>query len=106
MTTTTTGRLLTTDKNESIYAHVDDAPNRSACNDECALTWRPVLAPALASEREDWTLLERSPGVRQWVFRGKPLYTYALDQHSWSMQGSDEPGWDNVYTQRGAAVSG
>ena len=100
VTTTTSGRLLTTDKNESIYAHVDDTPDQSRCDNECLLTWRPVLAPALASARDDWALLERSPGVRQWVFRGKPLYTYALDQHSWSMQGGDEPGWGNVYTQR------
>ena len=98
--TTTSGRMLTTDKNESIYAHAGDAPNQSRCDEDCARTWRPVLAPALAGERNEWTLLERSPGVRQWVFRGKPLYTYALDQHSWSMQGTDEPGWENVYTQR------
>jgi predicted lipoprotein with Yx(FWY)xxD motif len=44
-------------------------------------------------------LFERSPGVRQWVFRGKPLYTYTLDAGTWSQTGTDTPGWSNVYTQ-------
>ena len=97
--TTTTGRLLTTDKNASVYAHDGDTMEHSACDRECLRNWMPVLAPELASAQGEWSILERSPGVRQWVFRGKPLYTYALDQHSWSQQGSDVPGWNNVYTQ-------
>ena len=51
----------------------------------------------------DWTIIERSPGVRQWAFRGKPLYRYALDSHARSLEGSDVPGWHNVYTQRAPA---
>jgi len=93
------GRLLTTDKNESVYAFEGDSATRTACRDECTRTWRPLLAPALALDSGEWTTVERSPGVRQWVFRGQPLYDYLLDQESWSQQGSDEPGWGNVYTQ-------
>lgn len=97
--TTSNGRLLTTDKNESIYANERDTADKSTCYGDCTRTWQPVLAPAAARAHGEWSIVERSPGVRQWVFRGKPLYTYALDQHSWSLQGSDVPGWDNVYTQ-------
>lgn len=57
------------------------------------------MAPSLARAQGEWSLLERSPGERQWVFRGKPLYTYILDSGTWSQQGSDEPGWENVFTQ-------
>ena len=59
----------------------------------------PGHRPALAKPKGEWSILERAPGVRQWVFRGRPLYTNVLDQHSWSQQGSDVSGWDNVYTQ-------
>lgn len=97
--TTTNGRLLTTDKNASVYAYDGDTADSVACNGDCLQRWTPVLAPELARAMGEWSILERSPGVRQWVFRGKPLYSYALDQHSWSQQGSDEPGWSNVYTQ-------
>ncbi|MDX1482438.1 MAG: hypothetical protein R3315_12215, partial [Woeseiaceae bacterium] len=93
------GRMLTTAKNESVYAHVDDSADRTQCYDDCVRDWQPVTAPQLARPIGEWTLLERSPGVLQWVFRGKPLYTRVRDQHSWSQQGSDEPGWDNVFTQ-------
>jgi len=96
---TSNGRLLTTDRNESIYAFEGDTPDASACSGDCARRFPPVLAPALARPQREWSIIERSPGVRQWVFRGMPLYTYALDTQSWSQQGSDEPGWRNVYTQ-------
>ena len=96
---TTTGRMLTTHKNESVYAHDDDTGDQTGCYDRCLERFSPVLAPALARAQGEWSLLERSPGVRQWVYRDKPLYTHPLDQHSWSRQGSDQPGWRNVYTQ-------
>ena len=98
--TTTNGRLLTTDKNYSVYAFDGDTADASGCGAECSRNWKPVLAPAMARALAEWTILERSPGVRQWAFRGKPLYTHELDQHSWSLQGSDVPGWHNVYTQQ------
>ncbi len=101
--TTGLGRLLTTDKNASIYAYDDDTATASACTDDCTRLWRPVTAPALARSMGDWTILERSAGVRQWVFRGKPLYTFANDTHSWSQEGTDVPGWQNVYVQRAPA---
>ncbi len=96
---TSVGRMLTTDKNAAVYSFDGDTANSSACQDQCLTNWHPVLAPALARPQGEWTLLERSPGNRQWVFRGKPLYTYELDQSSWSQQGSDNPGWHNVFTQ-------
>ena len=95
----TLGRMLTTDKNESVYAYDGDDAGSTSCYDDCMRLWQPILAPALARPTREWTLLERSPGVSQWVYRGKPLYTHALDQHSWSQQGSDIGAWDNVFTQ-------
>lgn len=97
---TSNGRLLTTDQNYSVYAFDQDSATQTSCVGDCLLNWRPVLAPALARAKGEWSSVERSPGVRQWAFRGKPLYTYALDQSSWSLQGSDIPGWSNVYTQK------
>lgn len=97
--TTTVGRLLTTDKNYSVYAFDHDTPDTSMCDADCARTWKPVIAPGMARAKGEWSIIERSPGVRQWAFRQKPLYTYVLDARSWSLEGSDVPGWSNVYTQ-------
>ncbi len=97
---TSIGRMLTTDTNQAVYSYAADTESDSACNESCPSRWEPVLAPGLARDQGEWTLLERSPGERQWVFRGKPLYTHVLDTGSWSQEGSDVPGWDNVFTQR------
>lgn len=96
---TTNGRLLTNDRNYSVYAFEGDSATQIACRGECLRNWQPVVAPELARARGEWTTIERSPGVRQWMFRGQPLYSHDLDQSSWSLQGSDVPGWTNVFTQ-------
>ncbi len=97
--TTAKGRLLLTDKNYSVYTYDKDQPNRSNCVDACAQTWAPVIAPAAIQPAGEWSVVERAPGVRQWAFRKKPLYTSTQDTKTWSYQGSDTPGWHNVFTQ-------
>jgi len=97
--TTAAGRLLVTAKNYSVYASDNDPADNSSCGAECARTWAPVLAPQTAQSHGDWSTVQRSPGVKQWVFRHKPLYTYELDSGPLGLQGSDVPGWHNVYTQ-------
>ncbi|KGE05004.1 putative transmembrane protein [Pseudohaliea rubra DSM 19751] len=101
---TSVGRMLTTASNDALYAFAEDTADSTACRGDCLQRWAPATAPALAAAQGDWSLLERSPGVRQWVFRGKPLYTHRLDRHSWSRQGSDVPGWSNVFLQPAPAV--
>lgn len=95
-----TGRLLLDGRKFSVYAFDADAENKSNCDAVCARTRIPMRAPASARAHGDWTIFERSPGVLQWAFRKRPLYTYALDPVAQSREGGDEPGWHNVYTQR------
>ena len=97
--TARSGRLLQTDKHFSIYSSDRDQANKSLCYGACADTWIPMLAPASAQPHGDWSVFERSPGVLQWAYRKKPLYRSALDSYTGSFQGSDVPGWHNVYTQ-------
>jgi predicted lipoprotein with Yx(FWY)xxD motif len=97
--TTSLGRMLTTKQNYAAYAFAGDDATNAACVDECLKVRKPILAPAMAKEFGEWSILERAPGVRQWVFRGAPLYTYIQDPEPWSLLGSDEPGWRNVFTQ-------
>jgi predicted lipoprotein with Yx(FWY)xxD motif len=96
---TVRGRMLLTDKKMSIYASDHDSANKSNCDGACETLWHPLVAPAAARPQGDWTIIERSPAVRQWAFRKKPLYTYARDELDASLDGSEELGWHNVYTQ-------
>ena len=99
VSTTRVGRLLQTARKFSVYTSDKDKPDHSNCDSACAQTWIPLLAPQSAHPHGDWTIFERAPGVRQWAFRKKPLYTYTLDSHARSFEGSDVPGWRNVFTQ-------
>lgn len=96
---TVNGRLIVTAKGLSVYSYDKDTATKSACDLECARVWNPVLAPEFAQTSGDWSIVERAPGVRQWAFRKKPLYTNVTDTRPDSLEGSDEPGWHNVYTQ-------
>jgi predicted lipoprotein with Yx(FWY)xxD motif len=98
--TTSTGRLLVTAKNYSVYSYDKDTADKSACDATCARTWIPLLAPETARPQGEWSTIERGAGVRQWTFHKKPLYSYAVDPRTESEEGSDVPGWHNVYVQQ------
>ena len=95
-----TGRLITLKNGYSVYSWDGDEPNKSNCHGECLMDWTPVPAPENVTEKGGWTVFERAPGVNQWAFRGKPLYTSNFDTYERSFTGADVPGWHNVYTQR------
>jgi len=64
----------------TLYISIDDyEAGRSECFDECIVQWPPLKAPADAKAFGDWSLVEREDGIRQWAFRGQPLYTYSGD---------------------------
>lgn len=93
------GRMLATARGVSVYAHDKDTSTKTGCYDACLNEWAPVLAPAFAVPQGEWSVLERRDGARQWVYRGKPLYTHVLDTQNYGYMGSDVPGWKNVYMQ-------
>lgn len=95
-----TGRLVVTKSGFSVYTWDGDEPGKSNCHDACLDEWTPVPAPENVIERGGWTSIERSSGINQWAYRGKPLYTWNRDRSERSFAGADVPGWHNVYTQR------
>lgn len=102
---TANGRMLVTATvNASVYTFEKDGAARSACTGECLRSWSPMLAPEFAKPFGEWSLVQRSPGILQWAFRGKPLYTHVADMpyrsyRGRSTDGADVPGWNLVYTQ-------
>lgn len=95
-----TGHLLTTAEEFSVYAWDGDVANQSNCEGDCLLEWTPVKAPQVAIDRGYWSVIDHPSGVKQWAFHGQPLYTYNNDTRLRSFSGSDIPNWHNVYTQR------
>ena len=99
--TTSVGRMLETERGFSVYtSDADEAGTVALRRRPAREGWIPMAAPASVRAHGDWTSIERSPGNRQWVFRGKPLYRHDRGQGAGSLAGSDERGWHNVYVQR------
>ena len=93
------GRILGTATGYSVYSYDKDTATKSSCTGSCLNEWAPMLAAENAIALGDWSILERAPGIKQWAFRKKPLYTKISDEKFRSYEGSDVPGWHNVFTQ-------
>ena len=63
----------------TLYTFDKDAGGKSACNDQCAKIWPPVMASADAKPMGDLTVITRDDGTKQWAYKGKPVYLYAKD---------------------------
>lgn len=104
VTQVATGRLLSTTDGYSVYMWDRDGQNKSNCDAACLREWAPVVAPDVApAAMGEWSVFERSPGIKQWAFRSRPLYIHRTELNNRSLEGSDVPGWQNVYTQRAPA---
>ena len=64
---------------QRLYTYDKDLPNQSVCNIGCDGARTPVYAPKDAHTIGDWTVLTRYDGLKQWVYKGKPVYTLYHD---------------------------
>ncbi len=75
------GIVLVDSRRMTMYA-LDGKETRAktACvTSACPEQFVPVSAALLANPKGDFTLVDRDDGVKQWAFKGKPLFTYTGD---------------------------
>ncbi|GHC25098.1 MULTISPECIES: hypothetical protein [Gemmobacter] len=63
----------------TLYTFAKDGPGTSACEGTCAKNWPPFAASASDHASGEWTVIQRSDGLRQWAYEGHPLYTWIKD---------------------------
>ncbi len=91
------GYLLVDQKNITLYTSNADEPSASTCIGDCAKTWRPVESWWRArSTLDDWTIIDRNDGTKQWAYRGRPLYRYSGDFAPGDMSGDGLETWRAV----------
>jgi predicted lipoprotein with Yx(FWY)xxD motif len=73
------GRVVTTVAGATLYTFDDDRNGESSCYDECAKHWPPLIALSTAKAHWRMSLTRRTDGQQQWLYDGKPLYTYVND---------------------------
>lgn len=74
------GKVLTNDTGMTLYVFDKDSGGKSACNGPCAANWPPLMATAASMTMDDYTVITRDDGTKQWAYKGRPLYAWKKDQ--------------------------
>jgi predicted lipoprotein with Yx(FWY)xxD motif len=85
--TTSKGPALTDARGMSLYTFDKDSDGKSACNGPCAANWPALKAEASDSAGNNYTVIARDDGSKQWAYKGKPLYTFVKDQKAGDISG-------------------
>jgi predicted lipoprotein with Yx(FWY)xxD motif len=51
------------------------------CTGACVRDWPPLEAPADARGGDDWSVVTRQDGIRQWAYKGWPVYRNGQDRN-------------------------
>ena len=73
------GKIMIDSKKMTLYTFDKDTPGKSVCNGQCAVNWPPLMASADAKTMGDWSIVTRDDGMKQWAYKGKPLYAWIKD---------------------------
>jgi predicted lipoprotein with Yx(FWY)xxD motif len=65
---------------------------KSTCAAECAEQWPPLVAVVEAVPVEEYTIVTRDDGTKQWAHNGKPLYHFARDKQRGDRTGDNAAG--------------
>jgi len=84
--------ILTDANGMTLYTFDKDEGGKSACYDQCAENWPPLIAAADAKEEGEYGLVERTDGTKQWTHEGMPLYLWVQDKKPGDMTGDGDNG--------------
>ena len=88
--------MLTNAAGMTLYMFDKDmaGSGKSACNGPCAANWPPLLAQGGDMAAGDYSIVLREDGMKQWAFKGKPLYQWSKDQKPGDKSGD---GFNNMW---------
>ena len=94
---TVSGNVLEAPDGRTLYVYDGDKidqgqQGKSSCNKKCADRWPPFQAGAGAQPTGDWSIFSREDGLRQWAYKGRPLYTRARDTGPGQISGNGYEG--------------
>ena len=75
-------------KGMTLYTYAADPAGKATCAGDCAVAWKPALAPTTIDAVPGWSVISRADGAKQWAFKGKALYTSAKDVDPGSVYGN------------------
>ena len=74
--------VLANDAGMTLYTFDKDAANsgKSVCNGDCAKNWPPLMAKDSDKATGNYSVVVRDDGMKQWAYKGQPLYLWVKDQ--------------------------
>lgn len=81
------GEVLTTPEGLTLYTFSKDSLGVSNCSGGCAEKWPPLLANTEMTADNDYSVIRRSNGDKQWAYKGMPLYRWIKDQKPGDISG-------------------
>jgi predicted lipoprotein with Yx(FWY)xxD motif len=73
--------LLVDGAGRTLYSYDPDGTSgTSRCDGPCATAWPPYPVDRGSHMTGDYSVTTRIDGVRQWVYRGRPLYFFVGDE--------------------------
>ena len=81
MPTRTADGVLVGPNGMTLYTFTKDTPmsGKSVCNGTCATNWPPLMAPASPKPMGAYSIVTRDDGMKQWAYKGSPLYYWVKD---------------------------
>ena len=80
-------KVLADAKGMTLYTFDKDEGGKSACYDDCAVNWPPLIAAADAVADAEYGLTDRTDGTKQWTHKQMPLYLWVKDAKPGDMTG-------------------
>ena len=78
---------------KTLYTFANDNGAVSTCYAACANAWPPFVVDDPSRATASLTIANRSDGVAQWVYKGKPLYFWAGDSAEGQTTGASIADW-------------
>ncbi len=79
-------------KGMTLYVFDRDRPGVSTCYRACERLWPPLLADLDAGDYDEFSIVERMDGSRQWAWREQPLYYWPDDKRPGDITGDNVSG--------------
>lgn len=77
---TTKGYVLADAERMTLYTPTTETMDTQSCVETaCGMEWKPQMASWAANGFGDWSVIDREDGVRQWAYKGQPLFSYEND---------------------------
>lgn len=89
------GLVLVNQKGHTLYSLHDSSGSAGhECISFTGCDWLPLAAPQIAVEVGEFSFVQREDGIRQWTWKGRPLYAYAGDLAPGDANGTGvDPRW-------------